>query len=95
MTRRQTEREECVGGRQSTGPERQRPPPPSPYVARDPEAFARNFGQAIEEGGRALAAYLKPRENGQPAEAIGGRRDRGPEDAGQDRRILDRPTRPA
>ena len=42
----------------------------SPYMVRDPEAFARNFGQAIEQGGRALAAYLKPRENGQPAEAI-------------------------
>jgi polyhydroxyalkanoate synthase len=47
-----------------------RAPPPSPYVARDPEAFARNFAKAIEEGGRALAAYLKPREEGQVADAI-------------------------
>src|SRR5918997_3193259 len=44
--------------------------PPSPYVARDPEAFARNLARAVEEGGRALAAYLKPRETGQPAAEI-------------------------
>src|SRR5215207_4679345 len=45
-------------------------PAPSPYVARDPEAFARNFAKALEEGGRALAAYLKPREEGQVADAV-------------------------
>jgi polyhydroxyalkanoate synthase len=28
------------------------------------EAFSRNLGRAIEEGGKALAAYLKPREEG-------------------------------
>lgn len=42
----------------------------SPYVARDPEAFARNLAKAVEEGGRALAAYLKPRDEGQPAAEI-------------------------
>src|SRR5688572_10577858 len=45
-------------------------PPVSPYVARDPEAFARNVAKAVEEGGRALAAYLRPREAGQPAAEI-------------------------
>ncbi|HKF99799.1 MAG TPA: class I poly(R)-hydroxyalkanoic acid synthase, partial [Xanthobacteraceae bacterium] len=31
----------------------------------DIEAFARNFARLIEEGGKAMAAYLKPREEGQ------------------------------
>ncbi len=31
----------------------------------DVEAFSRNLARAVEEGGRALAAYLKPREHGQ------------------------------
>jgi poly[(R)-3-hydroxyalkanoate] polymerase subunit PhaC len=31
----------------------------------DVEAFSRNLARVVEEGGRALAAYLKPRENGQ------------------------------
>ncbi len=31
----------------------------------DVETFARNFARLIEEGGKALAAYLKPREHGQ------------------------------
>ena len=30
----------------------------------DPEAFAMNLAKAMESGGQALAAYLKPRENG-------------------------------
>ena len=30
----------------------------------DPEALARTLARAFEEGGRALAAYLKPREDG-------------------------------
>src|SRR3977135_3867673 len=29
----------------------------------DPEAFAMNLARAMENSGRALAAYLKPREN--------------------------------
>jgi polyhydroxyalkanoate synthase subunit PhaC len=31
----------------------------------DPEAFAMNFARAMENSGKALAAYLKPRENGE------------------------------
>lgn len=31
----------------------------------DPEAFAMNLARAMETGGQALAAYLKPRENGE------------------------------
>jgi polyhydroxyalkanoate synthase len=31
----------------------------------DPEAFAMNLARAMETSGRALAAYLKPRENGE------------------------------
>ena len=30
----------------------------------DVEAFSRNLARLVEEGGRALAAYLKPREEG-------------------------------
>src|ERR1700691_4096364 len=32
----------------------------------DPEAFARTLARARESGGQALAAYLKPREHGEP-----------------------------
>jgi len=32
----------------------------------DVEAFAHNLARLVEEGGRALAAYLKPREEGRP-----------------------------
>src|ERR1700733_10934817 len=31
----------------------------------DPEAFAMNLARAMESSGQALAAYLKPRENGE------------------------------
>jgi polyhydroxyalkanoate synthase len=31
----------------------------------DPEAFAMNFAKALENSGKALAAYLKPRESGE------------------------------
>src|SRR5215468_11727420 len=31
----------------------------------DPEAFAMNFAKAMENSGKALAAYLKPRESGE------------------------------
>ena len=31
----------------------------------DPEAFAMNLAKAMESSGQALAAYLKPRENGE------------------------------
>lgn len=41
------------------------------FKVTDPEEFARNLALAVEEGGRALAAYLKPRKDGKaPAEAI-------------------------
>jgi polyhydroxyalkanoate synthase len=36
----------------------------------DPEAFARNLARVIEEGGRALSAYLKPREEGELADEL-------------------------
>src|SRR3954453_3027463 len=32
----------------------------------DPEAFAMNLAKAMESSGKALAAYLKPREDGEP-----------------------------
>src|SRR6185437_5351309 len=31
----------------------------------DAEAFARNIARAMESGGRALSAYLRPRESGE------------------------------
>ncbi|HVV42354.1 MAG TPA: class I poly(R)-hydroxyalkanoic acid synthase [Nitrobacter sp.] len=36
-----------------------------PATRFDPDAFAMNLARAMENGGRALAAYLKPRENGE------------------------------
>ncbi len=33
----------------------------------DIEAFSRNLARVVEEGGKALAAYMKPRETGKPA----------------------------
>jgi poly[(R)-3-hydroxyalkanoate] polymerase subunit PhaC len=55
------------------------PPAPLPTVAQDMrtvdiEKFSRNIAKMVEEGGKALAAYLKPREGGEvkiePAEEI-------------------------
>jgi polyhydroxyalkanoate synthase subunit PhaC len=56
-------------------PEPEATPPPAPrasappasaqYPTPDVEALARNIGQAIEQGGKALAAYLLPRETGE------------------------------
>ncbi len=37
---------------------------PAPVNATDIEAFSRNLARLIEEGGKALAAYMKPREEG-------------------------------
>ena len=34
------------------------------------EAFSRNLARLVEEGGRALAAYLKPREEGHKADMV-------------------------
>ena len=40
-------------------------PPPTAYPANiDVEALTRNYARLVEEGGRAVAAYLKPREAG-------------------------------
>ena len=36
----------------------------------DVEEFSRNLARLIEEGGRALAAYLKPREDGRKSNAF-------------------------
>ena len=56
-------------------PEPEAAPPPAPrasappasaqYPTPDVEALARNIAQAIEQGGKALAAYLLPRETGE------------------------------
>ena len=44
------------------------PPAPSPDAASqasaDIENFAKNIARMVEEGGKALAAYMKPREEG-------------------------------
>jgi polyhydroxyalkanoate synthase len=37
---------------------------PSPVTSVDIEAFAKNAARLIEEGGKALAAYMRPREEG-------------------------------
>ena len=42
-------------------------PQPMMIGAVDVEAFARNIARVVEEGGKALAAYLKPREAGKAA----------------------------
>jgi polyhydroxyalkanoate synthase len=39
--------------------------PPAKLGAVDVEAFAKNLARMVEDGGKALAAYLKPREQGQ------------------------------
>jgi polyhydroxyalkanoate synthase len=40
------------------------PPTPPTTTAADIEAFARNLARMVEEGGKALAAYIAPREDG-------------------------------
>jgi polyhydroxyalkanoate synthase len=40
-------------------------PAPVKVGAVDIEAFAKNLARMVEEGGKALAAYMKPREEGQ------------------------------
>src|SRR3954451_7066635 len=40
------------------------PPAEAKIGAVDIEAFAKNLARMVEEGGKALAAYLKPREEG-------------------------------
>jgi polyhydroxyalkanoate synthase len=36
----------------------------------DVEEFSRNLARAVEQGGRALAAYLKPRQEGRGDQAL-------------------------
>ena len=43
---------------------------PSTISALNIEAFAKNLARAIEEGGKALAAYMKPREEGQAPDSL-------------------------
>src|SRR3954468_216531 len=38
----------------------------------DPEAFAMNLAKAMESSGKALAAYLKPRDDGEPKDKLPG-----------------------
>jgi polyhydroxyalkanoate synthase subunit PhaC len=40
---------------------------PTKIGSLDVEVFSRNLARLVEEGGRALAAYLKPREEGRPS----------------------------
>ena len=76
MTKRRMLRAGMAAAEDKKATRRAQAPTVSPYVARDPEAFARNLARAVEQGGRALAAYLKPREEGKPADASPRRRPR-------------------
>ena len=40
------------------------------YVVQNPEAFAHNLARVVEEGGKAAAAYLAPREAGEKKTAL-------------------------
>src|SRR6202165_5695234 len=44
---------------------------PVPGASVDVEVFAKNLARMVEEGGKALAAYLKPREEGKIANETG------------------------
>ncbi len=44
--------------------------PGAPTPALDPDAFARNLARLVEESGKAMAAYLKPREDGKAREEM-------------------------
>ncbi len=41
------------------------------YIVENPEAFAHNIARVVEEGGKAVAAYVKPRETGQAEDELG------------------------
>ncbi len=43
-----------------------------PFTVKNPEVLAGNIARFIEEGGRVLAAYLKPREEGNPPPELSG-----------------------
>ena len=61
----------------------------------DVEAFSRNLARLIEEGGRAMAAYMKPREEGSVDGDACRRNRRSGQDARPRRRILCSKTRNA
>ena len=61
---------------------------PRPETKFDAEAFAMNVARAMESGGQALAAYLKPRETGEVQGQAAGRNRRGHQDLHLGRRIL-------
>ncbi len=45
-------------------------PGPVPVGGLDVEVFAKNLARVVEESGKALAAYLKPREHGQKQDVL-------------------------
>ncbi|MEJ1159034.1 class I poly(R)-hydroxyalkanoic acid synthase [Prosthecomicrobium sp. N25] len=40
------------------------------YIIKNPEAFAHNLARAVEQAGRAAAAYMKPREEGKARDEL-------------------------
>ena len=50
--------------RTTDAPGAEPPPADLPYAIRDPEAFAQNLARIFEQGGKAFAAYVRPREEG-------------------------------
>jgi polyhydroxyalkanoate synthase len=62
----ETAQEAPAGETPSAKPAEQKATPPIPTTigTLDIEQFSRNLARLVEEGGRALAAYLKPREEG-------------------------------
>ncbi|PTW60079.1 polyhydroxyalkanoate synthase [Breoghania corrubedonensis] len=40
------------------------------FIVENPEAFAHNMARVVEEGGKALAAYVRPRETGEAQDAM-------------------------
>lgn len=40
------------------------------YIVKNPEAFAKNIAQMVEEAGKAMAAYIEPREDGERQKAM-------------------------
>ncbi|WP_309084846.1 class I poly(R)-hydroxyalkanoic acid synthase [Chelativorans sp.] len=50
--------------------EREEGAPVEPYLVRDPERFALNLARALEEAGRAAAAWARPRETGERRDVV-------------------------
>ncbi len=59
-----------MSGKTSSGRGGETPGDDKLPAATDPEALARNLARAFEEGGRAIAAYLKPREEGSTSDPL-------------------------